>query len=111
MSEIEFCWEQSQFGAPSGEYRGEFLGVADLPEAANGARKGRDGSDMGPAVRWEFRITQGEYSGRVVSRISPKKVTANNICSRLLRGVLGRELSPGEKLRVSQCVGQPYTIS
>jgi hypothetical protein len=65
---------------------------------------------MGPAIRWEWRITQGPYRGRVISRITSKQVTANNICHRLLRGVLGGEITPGEKVRVSHCVGLSYLI-
>src|SRR5262245_45071650 len=99
---------ESQFGAPVGIYTGVFLGLRDMPN--DQSLLGKDGKPMQPGMEWQFRIEEGPYKGRVVSRITSREPTTKNICGRLLDGLVGRTVPTGEDVDDSNYVGKPYQI-
>jgi hypothetical protein len=95
---------ESQFGAPPGLYDTQFLGVKNLPDDGK-PRLGYDGRPMPPGMDWQFQITRGEHTGKIVGRITSKTPTRKNSCGMLLRGIVGRELKPNEEVDLSALIG------
>jgi hypothetical protein len=78
----------SDFGAPPGVYKAEFQGVFLLDNQT--PQIGRDGKPMPPGMEWRFRILEGKFTDRLVTRITSREPTAKNSCGTLLDGVMGR---------------------
>jgi hypothetical protein len=95
--------QESNFGAPVGVYEALFLGYKDLPD--DKPRLSPDGTPMPPAMEWRFQITNGEYTGQIVSRITSRRPTRKNSCGALLQGIVGRDIKPQEKVDLSVLIG------
>jgi hypothetical protein len=68
--------------------------------------------EFGEGILIRFEITGGQHAGQVsgvtISTESPPSPT--NKAGRILAGLLGRALTPGEKVDLSQFVGKPYNV-
>jgi hypothetical protein len=100
---------ESEFGAPAGVYVAEFQGVFPMTEAT--PRLGRDGKPMPPGIEWRFKIVEGPFAGRIISRITSKTPTAKNACGVLLDGVAGRPLGLEEVFDPDTMRGRQYQVA
>ncbi len=101
-----FRVKESKFGAPAGIYSAEFLGIAPFGDGT--PRNGRDGKPMPPAVEWQFKVTDGEFAGQIIGRITSAEPTVGNSCGQLIRGLLGHTPTPDEDVNTDLYVGQVF---
>lgn len=90
---------------PVGPYMAVFQGVADYPlTKADGTTEMR--------WRWTWEVASGTHKGRTASALTDQRVTTATHPGRLLTGMLGRPLTPGESLRaaVDGAKGKPFLI-
>ncbi len=66
--------------------------------------------EFGPGLRWEFRVLTGDYSGQFISRITGRSPGPRNACGRLLSGLLGRVVSPGEEIETDSLRHQRFIV-
>ena len=85
-------------GVPAGSYLATFAGI----EPVN--------NEFGDGLRWQFTVVAGPQKGCKASRTTQPKPSPKNGCGKVLTGLLGRQLNPGESLDVEQFVGQTYLI-
>lgn len=57
-----------------------------------------------------FTVDSGEHSGVKVGRTGKPTPTPQNVMGKLLAGLLGRQMKPGEAINLSDFVGKRYTI-
>jgi hypothetical protein len=100
---------ESKFGAPVGVYVGVFLGLVPMRDDGK-PRLGKDGRPMPPGTEWQWRITEGEQNGQIVSRITAAAPTPNNSCGQMMDGLVGRVVTCDEDVNTDAYIGQPYTI-
>ncbi len=100
MSEtmMEFCVADSS-GPPPGVYRAVFQGVTRTEHPEYGA-----------GARFDFKVVGGEHDGRTASRTGKPTPSAKNATGRLMAGLLGRAIQPGEKVSLAPLVGKTFTI-
>jgi hypothetical protein len=84
---------------PEGTYYGEFVAV-DKTENKFQPGKG--------ALRWDWKVTQGEFAGKIMSRTTGDKPAADNACGRILIGLLGKTPAASESINIKACVGRKY---
>jgi hypothetical protein len=89
-------------GVPAGSYTGTFAGVEAQPE---NKEKGYP-----PGIRWKFTVDAGPYAGQATSRVTGPSPSPVNGCGKMLSGLLGRGLSPGEQIDPDSFVGQRYML-
>ena len=100
MSDLELEWCAASEPAPEGIHEGEFLGCEKMPK----------NEDYGEGVRFKFVVRGGEHDGKMTSNIGTAKPTASNISGRLIKGLLGAEPKPGDKLNLNDYIGKRYTL-
>jgi hypothetical protein len=88
-------------GLPAGAYQGVFEGVE--PVAPNPA------NDYGPGLRWKWKITAGEHTGRIAARVTGVRPTQRNGCGRMLTAVAGT-VAPGQTVSPTDYIGRPYML-
>jgi hypothetical protein len=66
--------------------------------------------EYGDGVRFSWQICEGPAAGIVVSRTCGVFPSATNAAGRLMSGVMGRQIQPGENVTLSACVGRTYRI-
>lgn len=81
---------------PQGTYYADFEGVEPYS------------NDYGPALRWHWKIAQGQYAGSTIQRVTSPKPTSANACGKLLAGLLGKALANGEAVDTASLVGKRY---
>jgi len=86
---------------PAGGYQAEFLGVEKCEE---------DHKEYGPGIRWEFRILDGDYSGKTAVRVTGVEPTKQNACGKMLAQVSGITLEGGASANIADCVGRRFQI-
>jgi hypothetical protein len=107
MANIMVVTEAGSWNAPKDVYRAAFVGTR--PRDDNGTPTiGRNGQPMEPGIVWEFRITEGPFTGRILSRITGTSPTTGNICGKLLAGLIGRTFTVGEKIDIDAFVNKEY---
>ena len=85
---------------PSGTHQATFEGV----EATSH-------DEYGPGIRWRFRIDEGEYADKVVSRTTTDVATLNNLCGRFLAMVAGCSIQEACEQDTDAFVGVIGTIA
>jgi len=85
-------------GLPAGEYEATFQGWSDVPP--------NDRLGYGPAIRLVWQLANGQLA----TRFCTNTPTAGNITGRLIQGLIGRPLVPGEAIDLNACVGRKYRI-
>jgi hypothetical protein len=101
--------QEGGWNAPAAVYRATFEGVR--PFETDKPKMGRGGKPMEPGVIWEFRITAGEFAGKVISRVTAATPTTKNACGTFIEGLRGRPLVLGEQPDVSAYVGQQFLVT
>jgi hypothetical protein len=89
-------------GVPAGAYSAKFLGFEAVP---NDPTKG-----YGAGIRWQFEVVAGQHTGSKAGRITNATPTAKNACGKMLSGLTGKALKPGEEVDLGQFVGKVYLI-
>ena len=87
---------------PEGEYLGKLLAVEEWNENVD---------KYGPAVRFAWEITRGDFQNQEVSRITGTRVTKKTALGKLLRGLKGGAIEPGEEIDPTQFVGREYVLT
>jgi hypothetical protein len=95
---VEFTVADSS-GPPPGIYRAEFLGVVKTTH-----------EQYGDGARFDWRIIGGEHDGRTTSRTCKPIPTAKNNTGKLMAGLLGGSMKPGETVSLASCIGKHYTV-
>jgi len=85
-------------GVPAGSYLAAFLGV----EATN--------NEFGDGLRWQFEVAAGPSKGSKTSRTTSQSPTPKNACGKMLAGLSGKPLIPGEDHDVEAYVGKKFII-
>lgn len=89
---------------PQGQYDPcEFLGIELVPPAE------KDGKEMGEAVRFRFKVLEGEHMGKVAPAIGPIRPTEKNRTGRLLKS-MGVDGAPGAKTSIKDLIGRKFSI-
>lgn len=83
-----------------GLYTGPFLGVEQMPPHA----------DYGRAVRFSFKVQGSEHDGEEASVICgvEKPASPKNRLGRILGGIIGKPVEPGQTITVEPYIGKPY---
>lgn len=104
-----FKMQESKFGAPKGIYIGKFLGIQPMKNDGK-PRLGKDGKPMPDGVEWQFEISEGDYAGKIVGRITSAMPTTKNSCGTLLMGLCGKALTANDEIDANDYVGHIYQI-
>ena len=86
-------------GPPAGIYRATFLGITKT-----------DHPEYGAGARFDFKVKGGEHDGKTASRTTKPSPSAKNACGRIMAGLLGAPMKPGEKVSLAPLVGRDFTI-
>ena len=86
-------------GPPVGIYQGQFTEV-----------KQTDSKEYGPGVCLTWTVDTGEHKGAKCSRTGKPTPTANNIIGKLISGLMGRQMKPGESVNLAEYVGRRFTV-
>lgn len=84
---------------PPGVYKATFTGVERTVHA-----------EYGEGLRFDWKVSSGEHTGKVVSRTCKPQPTATNVTGKLIAGLRGEQLRSGEKVSLASCIGREYTI-
>lgn len=87
---------------PEGEYLGKLLAVEEWKENAD---------KYGPAIRFVWEITRGDFQNQEVTRITGTRVTKKTALGKLLRGLKGGAIEPGEEIDPTQFIGREYLLT
>jgi hypothetical protein len=95
---MDFTVSESS-GPPAAIYRATFVQVVKTthPEYGDGAR-------------FDFKVKGGEHDGRIASRTTKMTPSSKNTCGKIMAGILGRAIAPGEKVSLVPYVGREFTI-
>lgn len=85
-------------GVPVGSYLAKFVGV----EATN--------NEYGDGLRWLFEVVSGPQKGVKTSRITSQSPTPKNACGKMLSGITGKPLTPGEDVALEAFVGKTFLV-
>jgi hypothetical protein len=86
-------------GPPPGTYHAKWLGFESAQH-----------SEYGAGLKWTWEILNGAHAGQKASRITSATPTPQNAAGKILAGILGRQLQPGEDVDLQAFVGRPYLI-
>ena len=95
---MEFTVADSS-GPPAGIYKATFQGVVKTVH-----------DEYGDGARFDFKIVGGEHDGRIASRTCKPVPSAKNATGRLMAGLKGGVMKPGEKVSLAECIGKTFTI-
>jgi len=86
-------------GPPPGIYRAIFQGVEQTEHPEYGA-----------GARFDFKVVGGEHDGKITSRTCKPQPSPKNATGRLLSGLLGGQMQPGQTVSLAACIGKPFTV-
>lgn len=84
-------------GPPAGFYRTRFLTVEPTLH-----------EEYGAGLKFVFEVSEGELKGAQASRITSASPTPKNAAGRMLSGIIGEALVPGQKVDLAPFVGREY---
>jgi hypothetical protein len=87
---------------PVGMYKAIFVSVEETPPHA----------EFGKGCRFSFKVVGGEHDGEEASVICgmEKPASPKNRLGRILGGLVGKPVAPGETITLDQCVGKTFLI-
>jgi hypothetical protein len=85
-------------GVPAGSYLATFTGV----EATS--------NEYGDGLRWQFEVINGPNKGAKTSRITSQTPTPKNACGKMLSGITGKTLTPGEDIDLDGFIGKTFLV-
>jgi hypothetical protein len=86
-------------GPPAGIYRATFAGVVKTTHP-----------EFGDGARFDFKVKGGEHDGKTASRTTKTTPSAKNTCGKIMAGLLGAPMKPGERVSLAPCIGRDYTV-
>jgi hypothetical protein len=89
-------------GVPAGAYPGEFVGAEPTPP--------NEEKGYPAGIKWTWKITSGEFAGRLASRITGARPSAKNACGKILNALVGKTVGEGESIKLTDYVGRKYTL-
>jgi hypothetical protein len=96
--ELEF-----EFGNGGGPPVGTYTAVLDSVQTT-------EHPEYGPGLRFGWKIAMGPYLGTIASRTTNRNPSPSNISGRIMAGLLGRQINPGERVALGECIGRRYMI-
>ena len=66
--------------------------------------------DWGDSAKLTVMVTGGQYDGHLVSDRMGKRLSSKARFGKLLRGIIGRDVAPGETLDISEYYGRRYHL-
>jgi hypothetical protein len=85
-------------GVPAGSYLATFLGIEET------------NNEYGAGLRWLFAVLSGPHKGLKTSRITSAAPTVKNSCGKVLSGITGKALTPGEDIDIESLINKTYLI-
>ena len=70
-----------------------------------------EGKQLEEGVRWIFEVSGGPHKGRRLSTITGPVPTEKNGCGRILAGMFGRPIKPGEEIDIEPLIGQTFFVT
>lgn len=86
-------------GPPPGTYSAKFMGFESTTHEQYGA-----------GLKWTWEIVGGALAGQKASRTTGVSPTPRNGAGKLVAGLVGRAIAPGEDVNLDSCVGKNYLI-
>lgn len=86
-------------GPAPGIYHAEFLRIEETEHV-----------EFGRGLKHVFQVVDGPATGELCSRITSASPTVKNSCGRMIQGITGEALSPGQKVNLAQYVGRRYLL-
>jgi hypothetical protein len=66
--------------------------------------------EFGDGLRFSWRVTEGVCAGLIATRTCGLFPTPTNAAGKLMAGLLGRQIRPGERISLEPCLGRSYMI-
>ena len=70
-----------------------------------------EGKQLEEGVRWAYEVSVGPHKGRRLSTITGTVPTEKNGCGRILAGMFGRPIKPGEDIDIEPLIGQTFLVN
>lgn len=105
---MKLTYGKAEYEVDDGKYVARFLGVTMRDPTG---QLGRDGKPMGPAMTWDFEITEGPAAGKKVDKLTSRSPTPKSSCGKLLAAVCDSVLKDGTEVDLAQFVGRSYRIT
>ena len=86
-------------GPPAGIYRATFVGVVKTTH-----------EQYGDGARFDWKVVGGEHDGKIASRTCKPSPSPKNVTGKLMSGLIGRAMNPGEQVSLAPFVGKTFTI-
>jgi hypothetical protein len=84
---------------PRRVYLAKFLGVEASPS-----------NEYGEGRRWPFEVVSGPQKGSKTSRVTGQSPSLKNGCGKIVTGLTGKPLTPGDDIDVDLFIGKIYLI-
>lgn len=85
-------------GVPVGSYVANFVGIEPTS------------NEFGEGLKWEFEVASGPHKGQKTSRMTTNIPSLKNAAGKILAGLVGHTLTPGEQIDPVAYKGKPYLI-
>jgi hypothetical protein len=89
---------------PVGQHVGEFLGLEPVPATE------RDGKRLEAAIRFRFRVCEGDHADKVAAATGPVRPTEKNRSGRLLSSMGVAVGKPGQTTSIKDLIGRKFNI-
>ena len=86
-------------GPPAGVYVASFEGIKPTTH-----------EQWGPGAQFSMKVVAGQHAGAISSRTGKPQPTGKNITGKLILGLLGRPIAPGEKINLAGLIGKKFRI-
>lgn len=70
-----------------------------------------EGKQLEEGVRWVFEVTHGPHKGRRLSTTTGPVPTEKNACGRILAGLFGRPITPGEDIDIEPFLSMTFIVT
>ena len=99
---MEFLISNGVSSVPAGVYRATYISVEETDPHP----------EYGRGVRFRFKVTSGEYDGQEASVICgiEKPPTPKNRLGKILGGLAGNPVQPGQSINAELFIGKSYMI-
>jgi hypothetical protein len=90
---------QAGSGPPPGTYKAVLTAIESTTHP-----------EYGEGLRFSWQIAEGMSAGLLAARTCNPHPTPTNATGRLMAGLLGRQIKPGEKVSLAGCIGRNYMV-
>lgn len=96
---LQFQIEAGGSTVPAGAFRAKFVDVEETEH-----------EEYGAGLRFVFEVIGGDHNGEVATRITSDRPTPKNAAGRMIAGLTGQGLTPGQAVDLASHVGEEYLI-